>query len=89
MAETPTVKRFKRELRNLEGMFSRLDSGVLTGRNATSSDDTRRYKYELLRDLVAADAKTDDAPLCTYLDEHPGLAARWDRVERRSVGLPV
>lgn len=83
-----TVDAFTRRLANLESAYRRLDSGQLTGRNSSSSDETRELHYRALRDMIAADAHTDDAPLCTYLDEHPKLAARWDRLERRSVGLP-
>jgi len=86
---TMTPEQFTRELRNLEGMFYRLDKGLLTGRNSASSTDTMDYKYRRLRDAVAADARTDDAPLCAFLDANPRVAARWDRMERRSVGLPV
>jgi hypothetical protein len=82
-----TPEAFARELRNLESMYRRLDRGELTGRNSTSSDDTRRAKYERLRDAVAADALTEDAPLCAYLDGNEKLATRWSLMERRSVGL--
>jgi len=87
--QTMTPEQFTRELRNLEGMFYRLDKGLLTGRNSASSSDTMDYKYRRLRDAVAADARTEDAPLCSFLDDNPKVAARWDRMERRSVGLPV
>jgi hypothetical protein len=82
-----TPEQFVRQLNNLEGMFRRLDSGELTGRNSQSSDDGRRRSYERLRDAVRADAQTDDAPICTMLDARPKLAAKWTRLERRSVGL--
>lgn len=84
-----TAEQFNRRLRNLEAMWRRLDSGQLTGRNSTSSDLTREMVYRELRDAVAADARTDDAPLCSYLDANPRVADRFARVERRTVGLPA
>lgn len=83
-----TPAEFERRLRNLESAWRRLDRGELTGRNAAASDATRAWRYRELRDAVAADARTDQAPLCAFLDNHPTVAGRWDRIERRSVGLP-
>lgn len=81
-----TPEMFERKLRNLEGMYHRLDAGLLTGRNSASSDQTREMAYRTLADAVAADARTDDAPLCAYLDAKPRTAERWNRIERRAVG---
>jgi hypothetical protein len=82
-----TPETFTRKLRNLEGMWYRLDKGLLTGRNSASSDADRPAKYRELRDAITADAKTDDAPLCAFLDANPKIAARWNKIERRTVGL--
>jgi hypothetical protein len=84
-----TPENFTRRLRNLEAMWRRLDRGELTGRNCESSDRTRENTYRALRDAIRADANTDAAPLCAWLDANPKIAARWDRIERRTVGLPV
>ena len=84
-----TSEDFTRKLKNLEGMYYRLDKGLLTGRNSDSTTATMDFRYRELRDAITADANTDDAPLCSYLDGNPKVAARWDRIERRSVGLPV
>lgn len=79
--EPAQVTTFKRKLRNLESAFRRLDRGELTGRNADASDRTRWMQYEHLRTLAGSDAVAD------ALDADSNLAARWSRMERRSVGL--
>lgn len=79
-----TAAEFTRRLRNLEGMQRR--EAALT-RNFEASARTMRMRCAQLRDALAVDARTDDAPLCAFLDAHPGIAARWSRAERRSAGL--
>lgn len=84
-----TIAEFKRAVDALAGIYYRADKGLLTGRNA---DSTWSYAEELYRrasGLIKADANTEDAPLCAYLDAHPRYAAKWDRVERRVFNLPV
>jgi len=71
----------------LAGIYYRQDKGLLTGRNGESTAAAIRSHYAVARDMIAADARTDDAPLCEYLDNHPRLAAKWDALERRVVGL--
>lgn len=78
-----TTETFKRQLRNLESAYRRFDSGELTGRNCTSSDRYRDAAYRRLADL----ARTDG--VCDALDADSRLAARWNRLERRQVGLPA
>jgi len=74
---------FARLLTNLEGSYRRLDSGQLTGRNSTASDDTREMNFQKL----AALARTDE--VCDALDADEKLARKWNRMERRHAGLPV
>jgi hypothetical protein len=75
------VDTFKRELRNTESQYRRMDSGELTGRNADGSADRLNWKLNRLREL----ARTDE--VCDALDADDKLAARWNRVERRAAGL--
>lgn len=75
------VETFRRELRNTESQYRRRDSGELTGRNATASDDSLDWKLARLREL----ARTDE--VCDALDADAWLAERWNRVERRAAGL--
>lgn len=70
----------------LAGCYYRLDKGVSGGRNSESTERTMRWHYTEARDTLAADARTDDAPLCTYLDNNQRLAEKWNRLERRWVG---
>lgn len=81
-----TPEQFKREVRNLEAMYRRLDSGALTGRNSTSSDASREAKYRRLRDALLAELWDEASPLFAMLDADEKLAERWNRLERRSVG---
>lgn len=74
---------FVKKLTNLENAFKRLDRGELTGRNAVASDATRRMRYDELAELARTDA------VCDLLDAYAYLAARWNRIERRMVGLPA
>lgn len=80
-----TPETFQRKLRNLESAWRRQDNGELTGRNRSPIPAATRE----LDAAITADAHTDDAPLCTFLDNNPKVAARWSRCERRNVGLPV
>lgn len=83
------VDSFLRKLRNLESMYRRLDSGELTGRNSDASDAGREHAYCDLANLYDEACADDDNPLPEYLDDNPSVAARWHRMERRCVGLPV
>ena len=80
-ASTPAGLAFARKLRNLEGMYRRLDSGELTGRNSSSSDGTRDMRYAELETLAGL------AVVAAMLDADDRLAARWNRLERRHAGL--
>jgi hypothetical protein len=79
---TPTEK-FRDGLRNLEGAYRRLDTGQLTGRNSTASDDGREWAFRELAKLVHEHDEVTDA-----LDANVKLAERWSRMERRHYGLP-
>jgi hypothetical protein len=76
------LERFERALRSVEGIYRRRDKGETTGRNATSTDLTLDHRLGELRGLLDCDEVTD------ALDARPGLARRWNRVERRVAGLP-
>jgi hypothetical protein len=82
-----TTETFTRKLRNVEGIYYRQDKGYLTGRNATSTDAAIAGYVKTLREAIAQDAQTDAAPLCSFLDDNPKIAARWDKIERRWYGL--
>ena len=87
-ASTPfTVARFERSVRNAESVYRRLDRGELTGRNSDATDATIRGHVETCRALMKAELHDDDSPLFAWLDAHPKLAERWDRIERRYYGL--
>lgn len=78
---TTALDTFTRTLRNLEGMQRR--ASTLT-RNHASSEKTRDMNLRRLRDMVA----TSDE-VCDALDNDPRLAARYNRAERKELGLPV
>lgn len=84
-----TLATFRRHVRAAAGVYARQDSGQLTGRNGNLTADSLDYHVRKATELLTADAHTDDAPLCAYLDTPRGakLAAAWSRVERRHVGL--
>lgn len=84
-----TTETFTRKLKNLEGMWYRLDKGLSGGRNSASTEATMKLRYRELDDAIRADAQTEDAPLCTFLDNNPKLSERWNRLERREFGLPL
>ncbi len=78
---TAKTDTFKRELRNTESQYRRMDSGTLTGRNANGSSDSLDWKLNRLRELSRTDEVLD------ALDADEKLAARWNKVERRAAGL--
>jgi hypothetical protein len=88
---TDSTERFRQHVRAAAGIYGRIDSGQLTGRNADATDDTLDYHVgraaQILRD--ACDDDTD--AIWTYLDSKRGarLAATWSRIERRHAGLSV
>lgn len=84
-----TVKRFQRHVTALSGIYYRLDKGISGGRNSRATDTALAMHVKQAREILAADARTDDAPLCAYLDSHPKLAAKWNALERRYYGLPA
>jgi hypothetical protein len=70
---------FRRRLTNLEAAWRNRSNW---GRNVGSQAGAE-YRYGLL----CAMARTGE--ICDLLDNNPKLAARWNRMERRMVGLPV
>lgn len=85
---TTSADKFRKTLRNIEAIYRRLDSNVLTGRNSVSTEASLAKHVKTLRSLISEDAHSDTSPLCDLLDSDAKLAARWDRVERRYYGLP-
>lgn len=77
---TDTTELFKRRLTNLEAAWRNRSNW---SRNAAGSQAGAEYRYRLLREMARTDA------VCDLLDNNPKLAARWNRMERRMVGLPV
>jgi hypothetical protein len=69
-------KRTSRHLQALAGVYRRMDSGELTGRNAELTSSTLEHHWRELRAALEAGG-------FEYLDSHPRLAATWARVERR------
>lgn len=86
--KAPSVVKFERHVSLLAGIYYRLDSGGLTGRNATSTDRGIDAHFDAARALLAAELADDDSPLYAELERRPKLAAKWDRLERRYFGLP-
>ena len=84
---TDVVKKFRRHVDALSGIYYRLDKGISGGRNANSTTLALESHVRAARALIHEDANTDDAPLCTYLDEHPRLSDKWNALERRFFGL--
>lgn len=81
---TNTQNEFTRTLRNLEGMLARRDSGSLTGRNDSASQDGMRRHARRLHNMIL-----DHEDVGAMLDANPRMAARYDRAERRVYGMPV
>jgi hypothetical protein len=84
-----TPETFKRTVRNFEAVYRRLDRGELTGRNADATEATLEGHYRALKSALDAELYVDDSPLFALLESDERLAARWNRLERRRVGLPV
>lgn len=86
---TSTVDKFRRSVTALAGVYYRLDSGTTTGRNADATSRTIDAHFREARALLRAELHDDDSPLYAYLDSPRGakLAAKWDALERRYVGL--
>jgi len=83
---TPQIKKFRRHADAAAGIYYRLDKGLTGGRNSESTERTLEWHIRSAQQMIAEDARTDDAPLCTYLDENPKLADKWNRLERRFFG---
>lgn len=81
------VAKFRRHVNGLAGVYYRLDKGLTVGRNADATSETLDWHYSHARDMVAAEARAEEAPVCDYLDSHPKLAAKWNALERRYHGL--
>lgn len=81
-----SADKFTRYLKSLEGMYYRLDKGISGGRNSASTDATMEARVREMQAAISADAHTDDTPLCSFLDDNPKVAARWNKVERRFFG---
>lgn len=81
--------KFLAAVKSLDGMFYRLDSGRLTGRNGDSFERTLAWRFEQANECMRAALASDAEGLCEYLDTHPAAAAKWNRLERRMVGLAV
>ena len=83
---TNSIDNFRRHVRAATGIYSRIDKGQLTGRNAKSTDDNLRWHIEEAQLILSAACISDDDPLPEYLDRNTRLAESWRRVERRWVG---
>lgn len=85
------ITEFRRHVQSASATYRRMDTGQLTGRNSNATADGLDYSVREARAVLTADAWTDEAPLCAYLDSSRGarLAAAWDRVERRHAGLTM
>jgi len=84
MPTTQNVDTFKRILRNLESALYRRDSGQLTGRNDSSSQQGLRGHLRRLHEMVL---HCDD--VADELDSNERLAARYSKAERRVYNLPL
>ena len=83
-----SVVQFERHVTALAGIYYRRDKGLLTGRNAASTDAGIDAHFNAARALLRAELNDDDSPLYAELERRPRLAAKWDRLERRYYGLP-
>src|SRR5215471_14110021 len=82
-----TLEQFRRHVTALRGIYYRMDTGTLTGRNSDATAEALDMHYDAARALLRADAATDANPICDYLDTHERFAASWNALERRYVGL--
>jgi hypothetical protein len=80
---------FRKAVDSLAGMFYRLDKGLSGGRNSGATDEWMRSRYELARETLAAACADETDGLPELLDSPRGarLAAKWNTLERRMVGL--
>lgn len=82
----PSIRAFRREVDSGHAMIRRVrEHGFGRNANATLWAIERRYENA---DRILREASRDDHdPLPEYLDVTPGLAARWETLERYAVGL--
>lgn len=86
-SDTTIVNSFKRHVDVAAGIYYRQDSGRLTGRNSESTDQWLAHNVRAAQQMLRDALQSDDTTLFDYLDAHPRYAAKWDRIERRFVGL--
>lgn len=86
-----STERFRKHVRAAAGIYGRIDSGQLTGRNSDATDESLEYHVTRAAQILRDACEDDTDAIWDYLDSKRGarLAAAWSRVERRHAGLPV
>ncbi len=83
------LDRLERTTKSLDGMLYRLRTGQSGGRNSAATETGMRSAFERGRTELG-----EACALATDADDQPGtrfdrVARRWNRAERRYLGLPV
>ena len=86
---TSSIDIFRRHVTALGGIYYRIDSGYMNGRNSNATDDAMAYHFRKARETLSAACKDDSDPLPEYLDTPRGarLAAKWAALEYRYLGV--
>lgn len=84
-----SIEQFKKHVRAAEGIYRRLDSGRLTGRNSVATKGTLSKHVRAAEATLTWACKQEGDPLPEFLDNNKLWAEKWNRLERRWHGLPV